>query len=113
LLQWYDDLPRDPADAFVYPEEHFRSRFLAEPITEEGRVDYVLCVLIAKRELEERGLCIPLDWHLRRGFDAADLSREMVARFKRPFDHKMFESFRYGVQSVLAELKQQRSAIDH
>jgi hypothetical protein len=55
--------------------------------------------------LEEGGLCIPLDWHLRRGFDAADLSREMVARFKRPFDQKMFESFRYGVQSVFGRIE--------
>jgi hypothetical protein len=46
-----------------------------------------------------------LDWHLRRGFDAADLSREMVARFKRPFDQKMFESFRYGVQSVFGRIE--------
>ena len=65
----------------------------------------------AKRELEERGLCIPLDWRLRRGLDVADLSREMVARFKRPFDQQMFESFRYGVQSVLAELKQRRARL--
>ena len=113
MLQWYDDLPRDPVEAFIYLEELFRNRFLTEPITEEGKVSYVLALLVAKRELEERGLCIPLDWRLRRGFDAADLSREMVARFKRPFDQKMFESFRYGVQSVLAELRQRRSAIDH
>jgi hypothetical protein len=106
LLQWYDNLPRDPADAFIYLERDFRNRFLAEPISEEGMLNYVLRVLIAKRELEERGLSIPLDWHLRRGFDAVDLNREMVARFKRPFDRKMFESFCYGVQSALHALGQ-------
>src|SRR5580692_2977968 len=50
------------------PPPKSRNRFLTEPITEEGMVSYVL--LVALRELEERGLCIPLDWRLRRGFDA-------------------------------------------
>jgi hypothetical protein len=27
LLQWYDDLPRDPVEAFIYLEELFRNRF--------------------------------------------------------------------------------------
>jgi hypothetical protein len=36
LLQWYDDLPRDPVEAFIYLEELFRNRFLTEQKTMEG-----------------------------------------------------------------------------
>ncbi|MGJ4969689.1 hypothetical protein [Bradyrhizobium sp. HKCCYLR1023] len=108
MLQWYDDLPGDLADAFIYLEKDFRSRFLTEPIGQDGMINYVLYVLIAKRELEARGLSIPLDWHLRSGFDAADLNRELVARFKRPFDRKMFESFCYGVQAASLALVQRQ-----
>jgi hypothetical protein len=31
LLQWYDDLPGDPVEAFIYLEELFRNLFLTEP----------------------------------------------------------------------------------
>ena len=79
---------------------------MAEPISEEGMISYVRAILQAKGELKEiMGFSVPLDWDLRPG---EDLNREMLKRFKRPFDRKMFDSFRWGVKSAVLTLEDEK-----
>jgi hypothetical protein len=99
LIQWYDDRPEDPAEAFVWFEELFRKQFLTEPLTEAGMMEYMLRVVTAKRELEqyEIGLLIPLDLFC--GCDHEEIESYIRARYEKEGAY-VFEIFRQAVQSA-------------
>jgi hypothetical protein len=104
LIQFYDDRPEDPAEAFVWFEELFRKQFLTEPLTEAGTMEYMLRVLAAKRELEqgEKGLLIPLDLFC--GCDHEEIKSYILARYKKDGAY-VFEQFRHAVQSALPRVR--------
>ena len=117
MIQWYDDRPGDPTASFIYFERIFRKQFLASPLSKDGMQNYVMRLLVAKRELR---LSILPKWEFRQGYEN-EFEQEMFSRFNRQFDEEMFLSFQRDVLSIIPILKEkladpgslQQAAIAH
>jgi hypothetical protein len=74
MIQWYDDRPEGPEEAFIWFETLFRKQFLAEQASKERKLEYVLRLLVARRELQ---LQIFSQWPTE--YTAEKLQNEIVA----------------------------------
>jgi hypothetical protein len=101
MIQWYDDRPEGPEEAFIWFETLFRKQFLAEQASKERKLEYVLRLLVARRELQLR---IFPQWPTE--YTAEKLQNEIVAHFGREFDEQIFKTFEDEVFAALPKLKQ-------
>jgi hypothetical protein len=92
MIQFYDDRPADPREAFIYFENVFRNQFLANasPSIDEKR-EYVSGLLVAKRELK---LAVLPEWRLPDG-------KYCLTQF----DEAMFQRFNRDLAFTLVDLK--------
>jgi hypothetical protein len=81
MIQFYEDRPADPLAAFVYFESVFRRQFLAGDCPSEKEMhDYVVRLLIAKRELE---ISVLSEWNLPEEYSIEGFSKGTFVRFQR------------------------------
>jgi hypothetical protein len=64
MLQFFDELPADPFEAFVYVENVFRKVLVNSSFLPKDMHDYMAKLLVAKRELD---LTILPNWRLPEG----------------------------------------------
>ena len=97
MIQFYEDRPCDPFEAFIYFETVFRSQFLTGALSNDNMGNYVMRLLIAKRELE---LSILPEWEFQ-GYQNEDFEEAILLRFHRPFDETIFFRFEGDVLAIL------------
>jgi hypothetical protein len=107
MIQFYDDRPSDPLEAFIYFEDIFRKRFLIDPLTEEKMKNYMMYLLVAKRDLK---LSIIPKWETL-AINVEEFDKEILDHFHVEFDKKIFLRFESEVLSIVEKLKGERPGL--
>ena len=130
MIQFYDERPADPLDAFVWFEDLFRRQFLTgsspaptmvtapapdKDPSVDGMREYVFRLLIVKRELAtdrgagERIMAAVIPYWDFWTYSPDEFENKVHARFGSNFNESIFRRFEKDVFSLLAKLKHGRN----